>query len=196
MNEKQKRFVDVFIETGDTLEAATRAGYSRTYAQNVKMQPGVKAYIAQRIAEAVVTRMTSSDDMLEYYADQIRKDGGVTFHIKSVEQLAKYMGYYGTTDQIRELRAMCRAYLGIVTGETGYVESRALTNRQLGDSGHNKPRRGRHAHWILHPELDFGCPDKECSNCGKASLICSNYCHCCGCRMDEPSTECGNWDDD
>ena len=46
MTEKQKRFVDVLIETGDTLEAATRAGYSRAYAQRVKKQPGVKAYIA------------------------------------------------------------------------------------------------------------------------------------------------------
>lgn len=43
----------------------------------------------------------------------------------------------------------------------------------------------RHAHWILHPEIAVGGPDKECSACGAMSLIWSHYCHACGAKMDE-----------
>ena len=43
----------------------------------------------------------------------------------------------------------------------------------------------RHAHWILHPEIAVGDPDKECSACGAMSLIWSHYCHACGAKMDE-----------
>ena len=106
MTEKQKRFVDAFIETGDTLEAAIRAGYSPAHAQRVKRQPGVKSYIAQRIAEAVITRMTSSDEILEYYVERVRKDGGTTLHINSVEQLAECMGYFGTTGEMDAFKGL------------------------------------------------------------------------------------------
>lgn len=195
MTEKQKRFVDAFIETGDTLEAAIRAGYSPAHAQRVKRQPGVKSYIAQRIAEAVITRMTSSDEILEYYVERVRKDGGTSIHINSVEQLAECMGYFGTTDDILALRALCRAYLRMAAGEPGRVRTHEAKVPR-GDSRPIDSPEGGHAYWILRSELDLGCADKECSNCGRVSLISSYYCHSCGCRMDEASPQYGDWDDD
>lgn len=41
-----------------------------------------------------------------------------------------------------------------------------------------------HAQWILCPEIPFGEPDKECSQCHAMSPIWSHYCYNCGAKMD------------
>ena len=49
MTERQKRFVEYYIESGNARQAAIRAGYSEGYAEHVKRQKGVKAYLAKRL---------------------------------------------------------------------------------------------------------------------------------------------------
>ena len=55
MTEKQKRFCDFYIETGNAKEAAIRAGYSEKTAKQIGQEnltkPDLRAYIDERLAE-------------------------------------------------------------------------------------------------------------------------------------------------
>ncbi|WP_025194170.1 terminase small subunit, partial [Enterococcus faecalis] len=55
MTEKQKRFCDFYIETGNAKEAAIRAGYSEKTAKQIGQEnltkPDFRAYIDERLAE-------------------------------------------------------------------------------------------------------------------------------------------------
>lgn len=76
LTEKQKRFADYYIETGNITESAIRAGYSETYAnaQGYKLleNVGIKAYIDERIAEKDNKRIAKQDEVLEFLTNVLR----------------------------------------------------------------------------------------------------------------------------
>ena len=55
LTEKQKRFADYYIETGNMTEAAIKAGYSkktaRVIGQENLLKPAIKNYINERLKE-------------------------------------------------------------------------------------------------------------------------------------------------
>lgn len=51
LTEKQKRFVDYYIKTGNATEAAIKAGYSRHTARQMGAENLTKPYIVEAIAE-------------------------------------------------------------------------------------------------------------------------------------------------
>lgn len=48
LTDRQRKFVDLYIELGNATEAAKGAGYCGAYAQGVKRQPSVQALLAER----------------------------------------------------------------------------------------------------------------------------------------------------
>ena len=54
MTERQKRFADYYLETGNARKAAVMAGYSVNYAEHVRRQPGMKEYLAARLGQHIV----------------------------------------------------------------------------------------------------------------------------------------------
>lgn len=76
LTEKQKRFADYYIETGNITESAIRAGYSETYAnaQGYKLleNVGIKSYIDERIAEKDNKRIAKQDEVLEFLTNVLR----------------------------------------------------------------------------------------------------------------------------
>lgn len=48
LTERQRKFVDLYLELGNASEAAQRAGYCRTYAPHAMRQVAVQAYLQQR----------------------------------------------------------------------------------------------------------------------------------------------------
>ena len=74
--EKQKRFCDYYIETGNATEAARLAGYKgsnhdRIASENLR-KPEIKRYIGNKMAKKDAERIASQDEVLEYLTSVMR----------------------------------------------------------------------------------------------------------------------------
>ena len=76
LTEKQKRFADYYIETGNITEAATRAGYSkktaRVIGQENLLKPAVKGYIDEKLEAMQDERTASAKEVLEFLTKSMR----------------------------------------------------------------------------------------------------------------------------
>ncbi|WP_019123801.1 terminase small subunit [Brevibacillus massiliensis] len=79
LTEKQKRFADYYIESGNATEAYKRAGYSvktdeaaRVNASRLLTNANVRAYINERIAEKDSQRIAKQDEILEFLTKVMR----------------------------------------------------------------------------------------------------------------------------
>lgn len=76
MTEKQKRFVDYYIETGNKTEAAKRAGYSEKTAASIGdenlRKPVIKAAIEGRLKELEDKRIAKIDEVLKFLTSSMR----------------------------------------------------------------------------------------------------------------------------
>lgn len=76
LTEKQRRFVDYYVETGNASEAARRAGYAekaayRTGSENLR-KPQVKAAIDARLKELEDKRIATADEVLQFLTSTLR----------------------------------------------------------------------------------------------------------------------------
>lgn len=76
LTEKQKRFVDFYIETGNATEAARKAGYAlkaayATGAENLR-KPQIKAAIDARLKELEDSRIAKADEVLKFLTATLR----------------------------------------------------------------------------------------------------------------------------
>lgn len=78
LTEKQRRFVDYYIETGNASEAARRAGYSEKIANRIGTEnlskPVIKAAIDARLKELEDKRIAKADEVLEFLTATLRGD--------------------------------------------------------------------------------------------------------------------------
>ncbi|ERT24203.1 terminase [Enterococcus faecalis] len=76
MTEKQKRFCDFYIETGNATQAAIKAGYSEKTAAAIGaenlIKPNLKTYIDERLAELKNERTADAQEVLEYLTAVMR----------------------------------------------------------------------------------------------------------------------------
>ena len=76
LTEKQKRFADFYIETGNGTEAAIKAGYSKKIARVISVKnlnkPPVKAYIDARMKEIEDARIASAKEVLQFLTSSMR----------------------------------------------------------------------------------------------------------------------------
>ncbi|MBY9078292.1 terminase small subunit [Paenibacillus sp. HN-1] len=76
LTEKQKRFADHFVETGNATEAAVLAGYSAKTAKETGYEnltkPHIREYIDARIAEKDSARIAKQDEILEFLTHILR----------------------------------------------------------------------------------------------------------------------------
>ena len=97
MTERQKRFAEYYLESGNARQAALKAGYCAGYAQHVKHQKGVREYIEMRIGSMDSTRVASADEVLAFLTNVMRgndkDEKGVSLRMKAAEMIAKRMGY-------------------------------------------------------------------------------------------------------
>ena len=97
MTERQKRFAEYYLESGNARQSALKAGYSAGYAQHVKRQKGVREYIDMRIGSMDSTRVASADEVLAFLTDVMRgqenDEKGVSLRMKAAEMISKRMGY-------------------------------------------------------------------------------------------------------
>ena len=74
LTEKQKRFVDYYVETGNQSEAARRAGYknpNKAGAENM-VKHGIRELIDARLKELESKRIASADEVLQFLTSALR----------------------------------------------------------------------------------------------------------------------------
>lgn len=110
LTEKQKRFIDYYIETANATESAKRAGYSEKTAKNIGSENLTKLnfFIQERLEEKESQRIASQDEVLQYLTkvmrgeekDQFGLDASLQDRTKCAELLGKR---YGTFVEKKEI---------------------------------------------------------------------------------------------
>jgi phage terminase small subunit len=76
LTEKQKRFADYYIETGNATESAIRAGYSEKTAKEMGYEnltkPHIKSYINESILSKDSDRIAKQEEVLEFLSKVLR----------------------------------------------------------------------------------------------------------------------------
>jgi phage terminase small subunit len=76
LTEKQKRFADYYIETGNATQSAIKAGYSEKTAKVIGNEnltkPYIRSYIDERLAEKENKRIAQQDEVLSYLTSLMR----------------------------------------------------------------------------------------------------------------------------
>jgi phage terminase small subunit len=76
LTEKQRRFADEYIITGNITESAIKAGYSKNYAnaQGYKLleNVGIKNYIDERLGELKSQKVADQQEIMEFLTSVIR----------------------------------------------------------------------------------------------------------------------------
>lgn len=104
LTEKQKRFIDYYIETANATESAKRAGYSARTAKNIGAENLTKLnfFIQQKLEEKESQRIASQDEVLQYLTkvmrgeekDQFGLDASLQDRTKCAELLGKRYGTF------------------------------------------------------------------------------------------------------
>lgn len=78
MNERQRRFADEYIISGNVYQAAIKAGYSENYAKTdshkIRENPSVKSYIDKRLAELEKQKIATADEVLQVFTAILRQE--------------------------------------------------------------------------------------------------------------------------
>lgn len=78
LTEKQKRFADYFIETGNQTEAAIKAGYSERTARAIGSEnltkPNIRKYIDDRLEQLASERIADQREVLEALTRVMRRE--------------------------------------------------------------------------------------------------------------------------
>ena len=106
LTEKQKRFIDYYIETANATEAAIRAGYSEKTAKQIGCENLAKldCFIKAKLESKSKERIASQDEVLEFLTRVIRNEEldqfGLDASLRDRLESAKLLGQrYGTFTQ-------------------------------------------------------------------------------------------------
>lgn len=94
LTEKQKRFCDYYIETGNGAESAIRAGYSEKTAKQMAKEnltkPYLREYIEERNRQLESDRIADMVEVKEFWTNVLRNRGiDMRERLKASEYIAK-----------------------------------------------------------------------------------------------------------
>ncbi|OAB25250.1 terminase [Paenibacillus macquariensis subsp. defensor] len=72
LTEKQKKFIDYYIETGNAMESARRAGYKQPQVQGAQNLEKLRSFIDAKLAEKDGARIAKQDEILEFLTSVLR----------------------------------------------------------------------------------------------------------------------------
>lgn len=110
LTEKQKRFCDYYLETGNATESAIKAGYSKKYANTnaskLLHNTSIKPYIDKRLKQMDDERIAKPEEVLKYLTgvmrgetkDQFDLDASLQDRTKAAELLAKRYRIFDSKD--------------------------------------------------------------------------------------------------
>lgn len=104
LTEKQKRFIDYYVETANATESAKKAGYSFKTAKNIGAENLTKLnyFIQKRLEQLENNRIASQEEVLQYLTkvmrgeekDQFGLDASLQDRTKCAELLGKRYGTF------------------------------------------------------------------------------------------------------
>ena len=104
LTEKQKRFIDYYVQTANATESAKRAGYSSKTAKNIGAENLTKLnyFIQERLQQLEDNRIASQEEVLQYLTkvmrgeekDQFGLDASLQDRTKCAELLGKRYGTF------------------------------------------------------------------------------------------------------
>lgn len=104
LTEKQKRFIDYYIETANATLSAKKAGYSEKTAKNIGAENLTKLnyFIQNKLEEKEAQRIATQDEVLQYLTrvmrgeekDQFGLDASLQDRTKCAELLGKRYGTF------------------------------------------------------------------------------------------------------
>ena len=107
LTERQRKFVELYLQLGNAAEAAERAGFKRSYAQGAMRQTAVRAYLQQRLDEARQRDVALADEVLEYLTKVMRgeiegekPERNSSPRMKAAELLGKRLGVFNEVSDI------------------------------------------------------------------------------------------------
>lgn len=101
MTERQKRFCEYYIQSGNATDAARKAGYSDKTAVKIGSEnltkPEISQYIAKRIGNQDKELVADADEVLKFYSavmrgevkDQFGLDASLSDRLKAGDSLMK-----------------------------------------------------------------------------------------------------------
>lgn len=79
LTEKQKKFIDYYIETGNATESARRAGYKQPQVQGSQNLEKLRNFIDERLKPDEDKRIADADEVLQYLTAVMRGEVKDTF---------------------------------------------------------------------------------------------------------------------
>ena len=119
LTEKQKRFADYYIETGNATQAAVKAGYSKKYANTnankLLQNTTIKNYIDEKLEEMSSQRIASANEVMELLTSAAR--GELEEEVVVVESVGDYCSeakiikkQIGAKDRIKAAELLGKRY--------------------------------------------------------------------------------------
>lgn len=133
LTEKQRRFVDYYVETGNKTEAAKKAGYSEKTAASIGdenlRKPAIKAAIDARLRELEGKRIAKADEVMQFLTSTLRGE------VKEERVVVEGTGEGRSDAHIIKVQVSARDRLE--AAKSLHAESRLLRRPEV----HDLPRR-------------------------------------------------------
>lgn len=107
LTERQRKFVELYLQLGNAAEAAEQAGFKRSYAQGAMRQTAVRAYLKERLDEARRRDVALADEVLEYLTKVMRgeiegekPERNSSPRMKAAELLGKRLGVFNEVNDL------------------------------------------------------------------------------------------------
>lgn len=91
LSEKQKKFIDYFIETGNQSEAARLAGYKHPNVQGAQNYEKLRPYIEARLSEIEGERIANATEVMEYLTTVMRREHKEVIVVTLKEETSDYV---------------------------------------------------------------------------------------------------------
>lgn len=114
LTEKQRRFADYYIQTGNASESARKAGYSartahRTGQENLQ-KPAIKAYIDKQLKKIADERIMDAREALELLTSIARGEMTEEIYIPTEEGVKRFDKTPDIKDRQKALESLLKRY--------------------------------------------------------------------------------------
>ncbi|MEH6941514.1 terminase small subunit [Bacillus sp. JJ722] len=109
LTEKQKRFADYYIETGNATESARKAGYKKPHVQGSQNleKLSVRTYIDERLKQMDSERIATAEEVMKYLTGVMR--GETQSEVVVVENIGDFMSEARTMNKAPDEKERLKA---------------------------------------------------------------------------------------
>ena len=91
LTEKQKRFIDFYIQSGNQTDAARKAGYKKPHVQGAQNLEKLRNQINERLSELESARVADAKEVMEYLTSVMRREHKENIVVTTSEESSMYV---------------------------------------------------------------------------------------------------------